>query len=73
MTEIRNYTMNSVRNTGGHGVMRLVMEMDGEVVKRIDTHIGLLHRATEKLRREQTLQSQHWLHGSAGLRVHDVQ
>ncbi|MDP7563731.1 MAG: NADH-quinone oxidoreductase subunit D [Arenicellales bacterium] len=50
MTEIRNYTMNfGPQHPAAHGVMRLVMEMDGEVVERIDTHIGLLHRATEKL------------------------
>ncbi|MGE4648977.1 MAG: NADH-quinone oxidoreductase subunit D [Arenicellales bacterium] len=50
MTEIRNYTMNfGPQHPAAHGVLRLVMEMDGEVVERIDTHIGLLHRATEKL------------------------
>ena len=49
-TEIRNYTMNfGPQHPAAHGVLRLVMEMDGEVVERIDTHIGLLHRATEKL------------------------
>ena len=50
MTEIRNYTMNfGPQHPAAHGVLRLVMEMDGEVVQRIDPHIGLLHRATEKL------------------------
>ncbi|NBP94273.1 MAG: NADH-quinone oxidoreductase subunit D [Gammaproteobacteria bacterium] len=50
MTEIRNYTMNfGPQHPAAHGVLRLVMEMDGEVVERIDPHIGLLHRATEKL------------------------
>lgn len=49
-TEIRNYTMNfGPQHPAAHGVLRLVMEMDGEVVERIDPHIGLLHRATEKL------------------------
>ena len=49
-TEIRNYTMNfGPQHPAAHGVLRLVMELDGEVVERIDPHIGLLHRATEKL------------------------
>ncbi len=49
-TEIRNYTMNfGPQHPAAHGVLRLVMEMDGEVVERLDPHIGLLHRATEKL------------------------
>ena len=37
------------QHPAAHGVLRLVMEMDGEVVEKIDPHIGLLHRATEKL------------------------
>ncbi len=50
MTEIRNYTMNfGPQHPAAHGVLRLVMEMDGEVIERLDPHIGLLHRATEKL------------------------
>ncbi|MGA8258604.1 MAG: NADH-quinone oxidoreductase subunit D [Arenicellales bacterium] len=50
MTEIRNYTMNfGPQHPAAHGVLRLVLEMDGEVIQRIDPHIGLLHRATEKL------------------------
>ena len=50
MTEIRNYTMNfGPQHPAAHGVLRLVLEMDGEVVERVDPHIGLLHRATEKL------------------------
>lgn len=49
-TEIRNYTMNfGPQHPAAHGVLRLVLEMDGEVVERADPHIGLLHRATEKL------------------------
>ena len=50
MTEIRNYTMNfGPQHPAAHGVLRLVMELDGEVVQRLDPHIGLLHRGTEKL------------------------
>ncbi|GJL81899.1 MAG: NADH-quinone oxidoreductase subunit D [marine bacterium B5-7] len=50
MTEIRNYTMNfGPQHPAAHGVLRVVMEMDGEVIERVDPHIGLLHRATEKL------------------------
>jgi NADH-quinone oxidoreductase subunit D len=48
--EIRNYTMNfGPQHPAAHGVLRLVLELDGEVVQRADPHIGLLHRATEKL------------------------
>ena len=48
--EIRNYTMNfGPQHPAAHGVLRLVLEMDGEVVQRADPHIGLLHRGTEKL------------------------
>ena len=50
MTEIRNYTMNfGPQHPAAHGVLRGIMEMDGEVIERLDPHIGLLHRATEKL------------------------
>ncbi len=50
MPEIRNYTLNfGPQHPAAHGVLRLVLEMDGEVVERADPHIGLLHRATEKL------------------------
>jgi NADH-quinone oxidoreductase subunit D len=50
MQEIRNYTMNfGPQHPAAHGVLRLVLELDGEVVQRADPHIGLLHRATEKL------------------------
>ena len=50
MSEIRNYTMNfGPQHPAAHGVLRLVMELDGEVIERADPHIGLLHRATEKL------------------------
>ncbi len=48
--EIRNYTMNfGPQHPSAHGVLRLVLEMDGEVIQRGDPHIGLLHRGTEKL------------------------
>lgn len=50
MPEIRNYTLNfGPQHPAAHGVLRLILELDGEVVQRADPHIGLLHRATEKL------------------------
>jgi len=50
MSEIRNYTLNfGPQHPAAHGVLRLVLEMDGEVIERADPHIGLLHRGTEKL------------------------
>ena len=50
MEEIRNYTMNfGPQHPAAHGVLRLILEMDGEVIVRADPHIGLLHRGTEKL------------------------
>ena len=50
MPEIRNYTVNfGPQHPAAHGVLRLVLEMDGEVIQRADPHVGLLHRATEKL------------------------
>ena len=50
MPEIRNYTLNfGPQHPAAHGVLRLVLELDGEVVQRADPHVGLLHRATEKL------------------------
>jgi NADH-quinone oxidoreductase subunit D len=50
MAEIRNFTLNfGPQHPAAHGVLRLVLEMDGEVIERADPHIGLLHRATEKL------------------------
>jgi NADH-quinone oxidoreductase subunit D len=49
-TKIKPYTMNfGPQHPAAHGVLRLVLEMDGEVVERADPHIGLLHRGTEKL------------------------
>ncbi len=48
--EIENYTLNfGPQHPAAHGVLRLVLEMDGEVIDRVDAHIGLLHRGTEKL------------------------
>lgn len=48
--EIHNYTINfGPQHPAAHGVLRLVMELDGEVVERMDPHVGLLHRGTEKL------------------------
>lgn len=48
--DIRNYTLNfGPQHPAAHGVLRLVLELDGEVVERVDPHIGLLHRGTEKL------------------------
>ncbi|MGD8914280.1 MAG: NADH-quinone oxidoreductase subunit D [Candidatus Thiodiazotropha sp.] len=50
MPEIQNYTLNfGPQHPAAHGVLRLVLEMDGEVIERADPHVGLLHRATEKL------------------------
>ena len=55
MNEIKNYTMNfGPQHPAAHGVLRLVLELDGEVVQRADPHIGLLHRATEKLAETRT-------------------
>ena len=47
--QIKPITMNFGPQHPGHGVLRLVLEMDGEVIERADPHIGLLHRGTEKL------------------------
>jgi NADH-quinone oxidoreductase subunit D len=53
--EIRNYTLNfGPQHPAAHGVLRMVLELDGEVVMRADPHIGLLHRATEKLAEHKT-------------------
>ncbi|QEL54151.1 NADH-quinone oxidoreductase subunit D [Chromobacterium paludis] len=55
MAEIRNYTLNfGPQHPAAHGVLRLVLELDGEVVQRADPHIGLLHRGTEKLAESKT-------------------
>ncbi|MBD3635105.1 MAG: NADH-quinone oxidoreductase subunit D [Methylophaga sp.] len=50
MAEIKNYTLNfGPQHPAAHGVLRLILEMDGEVIEHADPHIGLLHRGTEKL------------------------
>jgi NADH-quinone oxidoreductase subunit D len=55
VAEIKNYTMNfGPQHPAAHGVLRLVLELDGEVIERIDPHIGLLHRGTEKLAEHKT-------------------
>jgi NADH-quinone oxidoreductase subunit D len=54
-TEIRNFNINfGPQHPAAHGVLRLVLELDGEVVERVDPHIGLLHRGTEKLIEQKT-------------------
>ncbi|CAJ92194.1 NADH-quinone oxidoreductase subunit D [Cupriavidus necator] len=55
MADIKNYTLNfGPQHPAAHGVLRLVLELDGEVIQRADPHIGLLHRATEKLAEQKT-------------------
>jgi NADH-quinone oxidoreductase subunit D len=52
---LRNFTINfGPQHPAAHGVLRLVLELDGEVVERVDPHIGLLHRGTEKLIEQKT-------------------
>jgi NADH:ubiquinone oxidoreductase subunit D len=48
--KVKNFTMNfGPQHPAAHGVLRLILELDGELIKRVDPHIGLLHRGTEKL------------------------
>ena len=57
MTEqnVRNFSINfGPQHPAAHGVLRLVLELDGEIVERVDPHIGLLHRGTEKLMEART-------------------
>ena len=55
MAEVRNYTFNfGPQHPAAHGVLRLIIEVDGEVIRNIDPHVGLLHRATEKLAESKT-------------------
>ena len=55
MPDIQNYTINfGPQHPAAHGVLRMVLELDGEVVERADPHIGFLHRATEKLAENKT-------------------
>jgi NADH-quinone oxidoreductase subunit D len=50
MSDINHYTINfGPQHPSAHGVLRLILELQGEVITNVDTHIGLLHRATEKL------------------------
>src|ERR1700709_2472216 len=52
---LRNFSINfGPQHPAAHGVLRLVLELDGEVVERVDPHIGLLHRGTEKLMEART-------------------
>jgi NADH-quinone oxidoreductase subunit D len=54
-TDIRNFTINfGPVHPAAHGVLRMVLELDGEVIERVDPHIGLLHRGTEKLLEHKT-------------------
>ena len=53
--EIKNFTLNfGPQHPSAHGVLRLVLELDGEIVEKADPHIGLLHRGTEKLIEKRT-------------------
>jgi NADH-quinone oxidoreductase subunit D len=55
MAEIKNYSLNfGPQHPAAHGVLRLILELDGEVVQKADPHIGLLHRGTEKLAETRT-------------------
>src|ERR1700690_364782 len=55
MAEIKNYTLNfGPQHPAAHGVLRLVLELEGEVIPRADPHIGLVHPATEKLAEKKT-------------------
>src|SRR5947208_14299455 len=54
-TKVRKFNINfGPQHPAAHGVLRMVLELDGEVVKRVDPHIGLLHRGTEKLMEHKT-------------------
>src|SRR5215469_18161746 len=54
-TPVRKFNINfGPQHPAAHGVLRLVLELDGEVVERVDPHIGLLHRGTEKLMEART-------------------
>jgi len=50
LKEIKNLTLNfGPQHPAAHGVLRLILELDGEIIKKVDPHIGILHRWTEKL------------------------
>ena len=54
--KIKNLNLNfGPQHPAAHGVLRLILELDGEVVEKADPHIGLLHRGTEKLIENKTL------------------
>ena len=54
-TKIKNLTLNfGPQHPAAHGVLRLVVNLDGEIVSKVDPHIGLLHRGTEKLMESKT-------------------
>ena len=54
----KNFTINfGPQHPSTHGVLRLILDLDGEVIERADPHIGLLHRGTEKLIEQKTLTS----------------
>ena len=72
-SKIKPYTMNfGPQHPAAHGVLRLVLEMDGEMVERADPHIGLLHRGTEKLIEYKTYLQATPLFRPSGLRFADV-
>jgi NADH-quinone oxidoreductase subunit D len=63
VAEFQNFTLNfGPQHPAAHGVLRLVLEMDGEVIQKADPHIGLLHRATESWpsRSPSTIRSGTW-------------
>ena len=50
LKEIKNFTLNfGPQHPAAHGVLRLILELNGEIIIKVDPHIGLLHRGTEKL------------------------
>lgn len=56
MAKLKSFTMNfGPQHPAAHGVLRLILELDGEVVVRADPHVGLLHRGTEKLLEQKNL------------------
>ena len=74
MPEIRNFTLNfGPQHPAAHGVLRLVLEMDGEIIERADPAHRAVAPGDGEAGREQALQPEHRLHGPSRLRVHDVQ
>ncbi len=70
--KIRNFNINfGPQHPAAHGVLRLVLELDGEIVERCDPHIGLLHRGTEKLMEKPDLPAEPAVFRPAGLRGAD--